>query len=158
MGGTSPPFAENSTKIINLIFKPFPYLGYWKYYPVPFHVKWFTFLSGNEVQTCSGQEECRGICPNTNCIKDFKTIDDATRCSTTESKETMVVGISNAYCRYLSPCPTNYHARCLCCKDRHFFKNRCPYQCRRYCKASEENQGKGFWTVISWFKTLVKLW
>ena len=25
MGGTPPPFAENSTKIINLIFEPFPY-------------------------------------------------------------------------------------------------------------------------------------
>ena len=25
MGGTPPPFAENSAKIINLIFEPFPY-------------------------------------------------------------------------------------------------------------------------------------
>ena len=26
MGGTNPPFAENSAKIINSIFEPFPYL------------------------------------------------------------------------------------------------------------------------------------
>ena len=107
-----------------------------------------TVIVGNEVKTCTGKKECSDICPASKCIKDFETLDGATECSTTESKETMVVGISDAYCRHLCPCPTNYHARCLCCKNRHFLHNRCTYQCRRYCKASEENQGngKGCWT------------